>query len=110
MKFGLKESTIVRIQNAFAAFPEIEEAILFGSRAKGDFRSGSDTDITLKGTSLNLSLLNKILLKIEDLFLPYTFDISVYHQIDNPELLDHIQRIGICFYKKGSPLNMPVKA
>jgi predicted nucleotidyltransferase len=100
MKFGLKENTISDIQTIFSSIPEIEEAILFGSRAKGTFKKGSDIDLALKGNSLNLSLLNQILLKLDELFLPYKFDISIYSQISNLDLLNHIQRVGICFYKK----------
>ena len=100
MKFGLKEKTITDIQSVFATVPEIEKAIIYGSRAKGNFKNGSDIDITLKGNVLNLTILNQILLKLDDLFLPYKFDISIYHQINNSDLLDHIQRVGICFYEK----------
>lgn len=100
MKFGLKEKTISDIQSVFATVPEIEKAIFYGSRAKGNFKNGSDIDITLKGKVLNLTILNQILLKLDDLFLPYKFDISIYHQINNSDLLDHIQRVGICFYEK----------
>ena len=99
MRFGLKESTVSDIQKIFSEFPEVEEAILFGSRAKGNFKNGSDIDISLKGKLLTLSVLNRVLLKIDDLFLPYTFDLSIYHEIDDHELLDHIQRVGISFYK-----------
>ena len=100
MKFGLKEKTINDIQTVFATVPEIKVAILYGSRAKGNYKNGSDIDLTLKGESLNLTILNQILLKLDDLFLPYKFDISIYHQINNSDLLDHIQRVGICFYEK----------
>jgi predicted nucleotidyltransferase len=100
MKYGLKIQTIQRIQEVFALFPEIDEAILFGSRAKGNFKPGSDIDLTLKGINLNLSVMNEISLELDDLLLPYTMDLSVYHQIDNVDLLDHIGRVGILFYKK----------
>ena len=45
MKFGLKEKTITDIQSVFATVPEIEKAIIYGSRAKGNFKNGSDIDI-----------------------------------------------------------------
>jgi len=100
MKFGLKESVIQRIQNVFAAFPELDEAVLYGSRAKGNYRPGSDIDLTLKGEHINLSVLNKISSQLDDLLLPYTFDLSVYRSIDNLALIDHISRAGVSFYKK----------
>ncbi len=100
MKFGLKESVIQRIQNVFAAFPEVDEVVLYGSRAKGNYRPGSDIDLTLKGENLNLSAINKISSQLDDLLLPYTFDLSVYRSIDNLALIDHISRAGVSFYKK----------
>ena len=100
MKFGLKESTIKDIQKVFSAFSEVDEAILYGSRAKGNFKPGSDIDLTLQGKDLNLSVVNKISLKLDDLLLPYTFDLSVYRHIKDSDLIDHIHRVGIPFYKK----------
>lgn len=100
MKFGLKENVIQRIQNIFAAFPQVDEAVLYGSRAKGNYRPGSDIDLTLKGEELNLSVLNKISSQLDDLLLPYTFDLSIYRSIDNLELIDHISRVGVSFYRK----------
>ncbi|MCX6270799.1 MAG: nucleotidyltransferase domain-containing protein [Bacteroidetes bacterium] len=100
MKFGLKDDIIQKIQQVFAAFPQVEEVILYGSRAKGNFRPGSDIDLTLKGEGLNLSVVNKISMTLDDLLLPYIFDLSVFHHIDNKDLLTHIQRVGIIFYRK----------
>jgi predicted nucleotidyltransferase len=100
MKFGLKEDIISGIIDVFTSFPEVSNVVLYGSRAKGNFKNGSDIDLVLKGEQLNGSLLNKISLKLDDLYLPYTFDLSVYSDIDNMELLDHINRIGVSFYNK----------
>jgi predicted nucleotidyltransferase len=98
MKFGLKEQTINKIIKVFQSFPEIEQVILYGSRAKGTNKQGSDIDLTIKGKNLNLQLINKIDLELDDLLLPYTFDLSIYNQIDNPDLLEHIKRVGKDFY------------
>ena len=103
MNCGLNENTIQKIQNVFTLFPEVEEAILFGSRANGKFKPGSDIDLTLKGSDLNLSVLNKISMELDDLLLPYTIDLSIYQQIGNPDLIDHIERVGVLFYNKTSP-------
>jgi len=100
MRFGLKDSTIEQVKNTFTQFPLVERVIIYGSRAKGDFEEGSDIDITLIGENLTQNYLNKISLKLDDLLLPYKFDISVFNQISNPNLVDHIQRIGQVFYEK----------
>ncbi|MFH1362325.1 MAG: nucleotidyltransferase domain-containing protein [bacterium] len=98
MKFGLTEEIIGKINNIFAKYPQVEEVILYGSRAKGNFKKGSDIDLTLKGRGLDLSLANKISLEIDDLLLPYSFDISILDQISNPDLISHIKRRGVIFY------------
>ncbi|MFQ5543922.1 MAG: nucleotidyltransferase domain-containing protein [Nitrospiria bacterium] len=101
MKFGLKEHTIEQINAVFSHYPEVEKVILYGSRAKGDFKNGSDIDLTLEGKNLSLSIVHKIGNDLDDLLLPYTFDLSIFNQIDNPDLIDHIKRIGIVFYEGG---------
>ncbi|RJP85917.1 MAG: nucleotidyltransferase domain-containing protein [Desulfobacteraceae bacterium] len=100
MKFGLTDETIEQINGVFSRHPQIEEAIIYGSRAKGNYRNGSDIDLTLSGIGLNLDVITQLSLELDDLLLPYSFDISIYQQISNPDLLKHIQRVGIVFYKK----------
>jgi uncharacterized protein len=99
MKFGLSEEIIGRIDEVFRKFPEVELAILYGSRAKGNFNNNSDIDITLYG-DINHSILNKIIMRLDDLMLPYTFDLSIYKYIKDPDMLEHITRVGIVFYEK----------
>ena len=99
-KYGLKQSTVQDIQKVFSTFSEVEEVVLYGSRAKGNFKNGSDIDLTIKGENLNLKLINKISFCLDDLYLPYTFDLSIFNHISSPELIDHIQRVGKVFYKK----------
>lgn len=98
MQFGLKPDTVARINGVLAAHPEIEEAVLYGSRAKGNWRAGSDIDLCLKGEALTLTHLMKIENELDDLLLPYKIDLSLHHALDNPELVDHIRRVGVVFY------------
>ena len=100
MRFGLEEEVINSITRVIKNHPEINEAILYGSRAKGNSKPASDIDLTFKGDNLDLSIINKISWELDDLLLPYTFDLSIYNQIQNDELLDHIERVGKIFYKK----------
>ena len=100
MKYGLEDHIVGKIIKVFAVFPEIDQAIIYGSRAKGNYRGGSDIDLTLKGTNLNASNLNKISIELDDLLLPYTFDLSIYHHIRQQDLLDHINRVGNLFYQR----------
>lgn len=100
MQYGLKEKTVKKINSIFANCEKVEEVVLYGSRAKGNYKSGSDVDLTIKGKKLNLKLLNKISLDLDDLLLPYTLDLSIYHHIANPDLIKHIERVGKIFYKR----------
>ena len=102
MRYGLKVSVLNQITAVFASSSLVDAAILYGSRAKGCHRPGSDIDITLKGEGLTLRELNRIALALDDLLLPYTFDLSIYQHIDNPELLAHIQRVGKVLYRKSA--------
>lgn len=102
MQYGLTLKNIKGINRVFGKFEEVEEAVLYGSRAKGNYKPGSDIDIALKGKKLHLRLLNRIDIDLDDLLLPYTFDISIYDHISNQDLRDHIQRVGKVFYKKNS--------
>lgn len=100
MKYGLKEDIISLINEVFAKYPQIERAVIYGSRAKGNFKNGSDIDLTLEGSGLNLSVINSLLNEVDDLLLPYTFDVSIFNQISNSDLVEHIERVGKVFYEK----------
>lgn len=102
--FGLKETHIDSIKTVFRNFDRVEKAILYGSRAKGNYKNGSDIDFTLVGNELDLTTLLKIENELDDLLLPYKIDLSIFHKIENPELIEHINRVGVVFYiKEQSP-------
>lgn len=98
--YGLKQETTQAIKSIFKKFPAIETAIIYGSRANGNYRNGSDIDLTLKGDAMDLSMLFKIETELDDLLLPYSIDLSIFHTIDNPKLIEHIDSVGLIFYKK----------
>ncbi len=95
--FGLSKKTIESLNAIFVKYPEIKQVIIYGSRAKGTYRKGSDIDLTLKGDSIPFSLLLKIENEIEELLLPYKIDLSIYDKIDSTEVKEHICRVGKCF-------------
>ncbi len=100
MRFGLNDNTIEKINSVFETYEEVEEVILYGSRAKGNYRNGSDIDITLKGDKLTAALLSKIEVAIDDLLTPYLFDVSIFNALTAPALIEHINRVGVTFYKR----------
>lgn len=98
-KFGLLDSDIETIIQTLSKYPKVEHAYIFGSRAKGNFKKGSDVDIALKGAELDFDTLSQIsYLLNEETSMPYTFDILIYHSINELSLKDHIDRIGIEIY------------
>lgn len=96
--FGLKEKHIDAINACFALYPQIEQVLVYGSRAKGNYRDGSDIDLTIVG-NLGFSSLLHLENQLDDLLLPYKIDLSLHDNINSPELLDHIRRVGRVFYE-----------
>lgn len=101
MKYGLPPSTLQNIRQVLERYPEVKKAILYGSRAKGTYKRGSDIDLTLCGESdLTIHVLARILNDLDDLLLPYTIDLSIFGMIADPDVIDHIQRAGVTVYEK----------
>ncbi|MBT1070928.1 nucleotidyltransferase domain-containing protein [Pelotalea chapellei] len=101
--FGLTTEVIACIRAALAGFEQIQTATLYGSRAKGNFKPGSDIDLTLTTAGeLPKSFLNDVSIALDDLDLPYSFDLSLLHKINNSNLIDHIHRVGVEFYNAES--------
>ncbi|MDA3923269.1 MAG: nucleotidyltransferase domain-containing protein [Kiritimatiellae bacterium] len=99
MKFGLSTKIITDLNRTFDKFPSISKVIIYGSRAKGTYTPGSDIDITLIGDNLTQNTIFKLEEEIEKLYIPNTFDISILSDIENSDLISHIQRMGKTFYK-----------
>ncbi|MCX6938364.1 MAG: nucleotidyltransferase domain-containing protein [Verrucomicrobia bacterium] len=100
MNHGLSATTVEKIHKVLSLHPQVERAILYGSRAKGNFKPGSDIDLTLVGEGLAERIRGQIDEELDDLLLPYEFDLSVLDEITHAELLDHIKRVGVVFYEK----------
>lgn len=102
-KSGLPAQTIDAIKHTLAQFTAIHTAVLYGSRAKGSYKPGSDIDLTLHTTpDAPANLLLKVSTALDELNIPYSFDLSLYHQIDNAALKEHIQRVGVELYNAAS--------
>ena len=99
--YGLDPDTTRNIKQTIAKIGTIDKVILYGSRAKDNYRNGSDIDITLIGKDLTLdNSVYPLMDELEELYLPYTFDISIFNYIDNKNLIEHINRVGKLFYEK----------
>ena len=100
LRFGLEESTIEKILDVFKQHTAVERAVLYGSRAKGNYRPGSDIDLTLVGRDLSHKELLSIEHQLDDLLLPYLFDLSILKHIEDPDVIAHINRVGRVFYEQ----------
>jgi predicted nucleotidyltransferase len=97
--FGIYPKTVEILNHIFHKYDSIDEVILYGSRAKGNYSEGSDIDLSIKG-SVSQDELYQILEEIDESSTPYLFDISIYHKLQSESLKEHIDRIGKTFYKK----------
>ncbi|MBI2343823.1 MAG: nucleotidyltransferase domain-containing protein [Deltaproteobacteria bacterium] len=100
MPFGLTDDDIKQVRQVFHSFPHIATVTLFGSRAMGNYKRGSDIDLALKGDAI-ASLVTQVSAKLnEEIPLPYFFDVIDYHTITNAELRHHIDRYGQVLYTR----------
>ena len=95
MDTGLTQTDIERITAAIKQFPEIEQAVIFGSRAKGTYKKASDVDLAIKGRAVTGETIKRLsFLLNEKLPLPYFFDVVHYESLENRLLIEHIDRVG----------------
>jgi predicted nucleotidyltransferase len=104
-KSGLDQMTIHKIRSVFLRYPQIQDVMLYGSRAKGTHKPNSDYDLAVLMTeNISVNDTNKVKYEIKDdvenTTLPYLFDIQSYNDIDNTALRDHIDRVGILIFDK----------
>ena len=92
--FGLPAAAIASLQRVLAQHAGIHRAIVYGSRAKGNYRRGSDIDIALDAPDFGFDAYLRLCTAADDLMLPWQIDLSLLSQIDNPDVLDHIERVG----------------
>ena len=99
-EFGLPDATLTAIRGILATFPAVSKAVLYGSRAKGNCRPGSDIDLTLFGEGLDLRILGEISAQLEESPIPYQVDLSLWELLDHAGLREHIERVGVVFYQR----------
>lgn len=96
---GLPAHAVARMRTVFSAHPSIEQVLLFGSRAKGNYKRGSDIDLAVFGPCIG-SELGTIAWELDDLLLPWEIDLLQFDSITNQDLREHITHIGQVFYSK----------
>ncbi|MFI3301227.1 MAG: nucleotidyltransferase domain-containing protein [Candidatus Gastranaerophilales bacterium] len=100
LKFGLTNGVIEVLRNYFNSIDELSQVKIFGSRATNTFNNGSDIDFALfskTGVSLDLMLISKIKIELDELMTPYYFDVVDYFALENQDLICHIDTHGVVF-------------
>ena len=92
---GLPDDVAARILERLTERPAIQRVVLYGSRALGRQRSGSDIDLCLDAPDMDLAELMVLGAQLDDLLLPWRIDLQLRHLIRHPGLLEHIDRVGI---------------
>ena len=99
MQYGLPDITLNTLNSIFSKYFGIEQVVLYGSRAKGNYRKGSDIDLTLKtGENFTHTNLLRISGDFDDSDIPYFVDVSIYEKLSNADLIAHIDRVGKVLY------------
>lgn len=99
-KGGITDLSYKLLQETFPKYPQIEQVILFGSRAKGNYKNGSDIDIAIKGKDCSRKIAFDLSGFVnEELLIPYHVDVVDYESLTHKELKEHIDRVGVEFYK-----------
>lgn len=99
-KTGIKTEDLEILIGVLKKNVKITEVILFGSRSKGTHSPGSDVDISLKGTNINLDDILDFQIALDDLDFPYKTDLIIYDRITEPALQNHIERVGKVLYSR----------
>lgn len=99
---GLKKTDLQYITDNIEKFSEVKKAIVFGSRAKGNYKIGSDIDIAIYGEEVTFTVISQLHSILEEQGpLPYLIDIVKYEDLKNEKLKEHIDRVGIVIFNRG---------
>lgn len=97
--YGLSEQVIAELHSVFNRYKNVRKVLIFGSRAKGNYRAGSDIDLAVMGDGIDCSQISDICLRIEDLGLLYKVDVIDYNKYKNTPIGEHVARVGKSFYE-----------
>jgi predicted nucleotidyltransferase len=99
VKYGSKDATWDAINDILQRFPQVEQALLYGSRATGRFHAGSDIDLALLG-DIDLTTLLNIDVALDDLLLPYKIDTVVLERVRDEGFKARVLETGIPIYSR----------
>lgn len=101
MQFGLEDKYFEELTTIFRSIPEIEEVVIYGSRARGDYQRVSDIDLSLRGARLEDKHVVQLKTLLYESRIPYFCDVHIFHRLRNPQFIANIERDGIVCYRRG---------
>lgn len=100
-KFGLSEEIVEDVINIIKQYSEVEKAVIFGSRARGDYKKTSDIDIALFGDKLTHTINTKIFYELDELYMPYKIDLINFNTLsEENKIRENILKEGVEIYAK----------
>ncbi|MDT8447245.1 MAG: nucleotidyltransferase domain-containing protein [bacterium] len=102
MSFGLPDQVLHALRQVFAEFSEVTEVRVYGSRAKGTHKQGSDIDLAFFAPAASVQLAAHLAARLDELPTPYSFDVTDYFRLTHPNLKEHIDRVGVVLYHRDS--------
>jgi predicted nucleotidyltransferase len=103
-KFGLTERDISTIRNILIKYPEVQKVLIFGSRAKGNYKPGSDIDLAVFNAGVSETLIRRLHADFEESSLPYRIELYNFPSLKSAEFISHIERVGIVIYDRAEVL------
>lgn len=100
--FGLGEHNLHAIIDVLSSVKKVQRALIYGSRAKGNYRSNSDIDIMVEGECLTIADLSMIDVRLDDLLLPWQIDLCARNRVGNQALLDEVEKWGVVVYQRST--------
>ncbi len=101
MYYGLKDKDKNYLIQTIQGFNEIDKVVIFGSRAKGNYKTGSDVDLAVYGADVTFDVVARLHAKLEDESpMPYFFDVIDVNHLDNQDLKSHIERVGKVIFQR----------
>ena len=97
---GLSDQQLAGLRKVFAEHKKVEQVKVYGSRAKGNFTDRSDIDLVVFGDELTRHDVSAIKLDIDESDIPFLVDVTLYHDIKNYKLIDHIDRVAVVIFTR----------
>lgn len=101
MTLWLTKRDLQTIKTIHDKYPEVEEVLIYGSRAKGNDRKGSDIDLVIMNENVSQETISRVKFDFEESTLAYFVDVAHYPTIKDPGLKEHIARVGKTLFRKG---------